>query len=72
MKKQTAVDFFYWELIQRIDFTPMGEWDVINNILKQAKALEKEQIIEANEECSINECGEFLTGEQYYNETYGQ
>ena len=71
-KKQTAVDFFYWELIQRIDFTPMGEWDVINNILKQAKALEKEQIIEANEECSINECGEFLTGEQYYNETYGQ
>ena len=71
-KKQTAVDFFYWELIQRIDFTPMGEWDVINNILKQAKALEKEQIIEANEECSINECGEFLTGEQYYTLTYGQ
>ena len=71
-KKQTAVDFFYWELIQRIDFTPMGGWDVINNILNQAKAMEKEQIIEANEDCSTNQLGELLTGEQYYNETYNK
>lgn len=71
-KKQTAVDFFYWELIQRIDFTPMGGWDVINNILNQAKAMEKEQIIEANEDCSTNELGELLSGEQYYISTYGQ
>ena len=33
--------------------------------------LEKEQIIEANEDCSTNELGELLTGQQYYNQTYG-
>ena len=34
--------------------------------------LEKEQIIEANEDCSTNELGELLTGEQYYNQTYNK
>jgi hypothetical protein len=36
----------------------------------QALAMEKEQIISANEDCSTNELGELFTGEQYYNETY--
>ena len=72
-KKQTAVDFFYWELIQRIDFTPMGGWDVINNILNQAKAMEKEQIIDANNigySASRRDTDE--TAEQYYTSTYGK
>ncbi len=34
--------------------------------------IEKEQIIEANEDCLMNELGELLSGEQYYNETYGK
>ena len=76
MKKQTAVDFFYWELIQRIDFTPMGGWDVINNILEQAKAMEKEQIMEAvdvgfDDGSNFIEDIKFANSEQYYNETYG-
>jgi hypothetical protein len=63
MKQQTAVEWL-WNLsltkeLQASDF-------------QQALAMEKEQIIEANEDCSTNELGEFLTGEQYYNETYAK
>ena len=73
-KKQTAVDFFYWELIQRIDFTPMGGWDVINNILDQAKAIEKEQIMDAfiNGSCDCQKLLMDSDVKQYYNETYGK
>ena len=77
MKKQTAVDFFYWELIQRIDFTPMGGWDVINNILDQAKAMEKEQIVEAYREGRTDQqtrVPKFYNRSSaiYYTSTYGQ
>ena len=34
--------------------------------------IEKAQIIEANEDCLMNELGELLSGEQYYNSTYGK
>ena len=40
-------------------------------LIEQAKQMEKEQIITANEDSSTNESGEFLTGEQYYNKMYG-
>jgi hypothetical protein len=66
MKKQTAVDW----LTEQI---PLGfrMYLAENGIdLNQAKAMEKQQIIAANEDCSTNELGEFYTGEQYYNETY--
>ena len=74
MKKQTAVDFFYWELIQRLDFTPMGGWDVINNILDQAKAIEKEQIMDAfiNGSCDCQKLLMDSDVKQYYNETYNK
>jgi len=42
-----------------------------DGMINQAKAMEKQQIIESNEDCSTNELGELFTGEQYYNETYG-
>jgi len=45
---------------------------IIMQDLEQAKEMEKEQIILANEDCSTNELGEFISGEQYYNETYGK
>ena len=69
-KKQTAVNFFYWELIQRIDFTPMGGWDVINNILNQAKAMEKEQIVKAFYDGCFDTNS--WKAEQYYKENYGK
>ncbi len=61
-KRQTAVDWLVKEFnLESFEAT-----------IKLAKAMEKEQIIEANEDCSTNELGELFTGEQYYNETYGK
>ena len=62
--KQTAVE---WLIQQRNKYGL-----IIMQDLEQAKAMEKEQIILANEDCSTNELGEFISGEQYYNETYGK
>ena len=70
MKKQTAVEWLeekLWKLDDQ-NYT-LPQWLVEQ--IEQAKAMEKEQIIDANEDCSTNELGELLTGEQYYNQTYG-
>jgi hypothetical protein len=64
-KKQTAVEW----LVEQFDLT--SDSPIIKNVVNQAKAMEKEQIIEANEDSSTKD-GEFLTGEQYYNETFGK
>jgi hypothetical protein len=61
-KRQTAVDWLVKEF-------NLEEYEAT---IKLAKSIEKEQIIAANEDCSTNELGELLTGEQYYNETYGK
>ena len=69
MKKQTAVE---WLQIQ-IDNKDMGEIPMwVYEFINQSKAIEKDQIILANEDCSTNELGELLSGEQYYKETYGK
>jgi len=41
-------------------------------ILEQALAIEKEQIISAVDNLSVNQLGEFVNGEEYYQETYGK
>lgn len=70
MKKQTAVEWLVEQILPTISETLS---DVcIEELIEISKAMEKEQIIDANEDCSTNELGELLTGEQYYNETYGQ
>jgi hypothetical protein len=81
--KQTAVEWLI-EQLKEYDFA--DSTDTENYIIKiqswvlkqkeeQAKAMEKEQIIdcyaEANTELT-NEDGSFITGEQYYNETFKQ
>ena len=45
-----------------------------NEIIEQAKAMEKEQIIDANRNGvdMVIDKKPFITGEQYYNETYGK
>jgi hypothetical protein len=43
----------------------------MHDLYQIAKEMEKQQIIDANEDASTNELGEFLTGEQYYDEKYG-
>jgi len=65
--KQTAVEWLYLQLIKN----PKTPW---NDILQQAKEMEKEQIIDAWQN-GIYNCGEFnnptiISGKQYYNETF--
>jgi hypothetical protein len=62
MKKQTAVEWLFNQIKKSSKKT-----DNINNdhlffyrLLEEAKAMEKEQIIEANEDCSTNELGELF------------
>jgi hypothetical protein len=65
-KKQTAVEWLGLELNMIFhDITP-ELWEQVNEIFKQAKQMEKEQIVNS----WVGGKG-FLNGEQYYNETYG-
>ena len=67
--KQTAVEWLVEKLsnLKPEDMTSIFD---IRLVIQQAKAMEKGQIIQANEDFSTNSLGELLTGEQYYNETY--
>ena len=71
MKKQTAVEFIINEIRAHIKEHGRVDAITISALRTMGKGMEKMQIIEANEDCSTNELGELLSGEQYYNETYG-
>jgi hypothetical protein len=67
--KQTAVDLMYQRAISVL---PMGSIDArrkLKETYEQAKEMEKEQIINAYEDCSTID-GEFLSGIRYYQETF--
>jgi hypothetical protein len=64
MSKQTAVEWLYEELWKQTDFS------LPNNIFEQAKAMEKEQIIDAYSNNGWNDEDQKANAEQYYNETY--
>tara|TARA_R110000868_G_scaffold165187_1_gene398120 strand:+ start:229 stop:462 length:234 start_codon:yes stop_codon:yes gene_type:complete len=73
--KQTAVEWLvnHWKKLQS-----EGEkmsWNQIIEITQLAKAMEKEQIIDAygDEQSHLQDDGSWrtVTSEQYYNETYG-
>ena len=77
-KQQTAVDWLVKELNQKIDFIPLEKWDMIRDIIQQAKEMEKEQMDKVagdwwNEGASYMHDGrrKYESFEQYYNETYG-
>ena len=69
--KQTAVQFLYDQIWK----TPIAEW---HELLHQAKAMEKQQIIDAhNHGFTEGTCFgaspisyKFIESEQYYNETF--
>lgn len=61
MNKQTAVEWFIEELFKKIDYIQVDP-----RIINQAKAMEREQIIDAYDEGYIL----LVNAEQYYNETY--
>ena len=69
MKKQTSIEWLMAELNSEINYIPVVQWDRIRDLVQRAKAMEREQIIDAYKAdtypCSDGD------GEQYYNETYG-
>jgi len=69
MSKQTAVEWLIEQII-KYELVPKGT-NSDNVLFHKAKEMHKQEIIEAYEDVSTKD-GEFLTGEQYYNETYGK
>ena len=68
--KQTAVEWLAKELYEK--FEMKGDGILFDEFLKQAKEMEKQQIIQSNRDgvdMIVNE-KHFITGEQYYNETF--
>jgi len=75
--KQTAVEWlenqimtskYFYKLMEDIN---SGSTIAQFNIFEQAKKMEKEQIIAAIDNFQTNKWGEFLNGEEYYDETFG-
>ena len=69
MEEQTAVDWLRQELLKR-------DMDIsIRELFNQAKEMEKKQLIDAHGEKYDYSYSQIdptkITGEQYYNETYG-
>jgi HEPN domain-containing protein len=63
MEKQTAVEWLTEKLRTEFGFA------FSNNILEQAKEIEKQDIIEAYDKGEFN-CGMNESAEQYYNDTF--
>ena len=72
MNKQTAVEWLVKELNSEINYIPMVHWDKIRGLVQKAKAMEKEQIVNAHLTGLIHplEMEATKQAEQYYNETY--
>jgi hypothetical protein len=75
--KQTAVEWLVEQLNEKIDFIPLDKWDMIRDIIQQAKAMEKQQMDKVagdwwNEGASHMHDGgrKHESFEQYYNETF--
>jgi hypothetical protein len=67
--KQTAVEWLVEQLNEKIDFIPLDKWDMIRDIIQQAKAMEKQQIMNAVD-YGTSDWGSYKDPEVYYNETY--
>ena len=65
MSKQTAVEW----LADNIHYLHSTKW---NDILEQAKEMEKQQIIEACNQIEVIGLDHELPGEKYYNETFNK
>ena len=77
MMKKTAVEWLVEELNQKIHIIPIDKWDMIRDIVKQAKEIEKEQIIDAYRDGRSDQHSKVprfynRNAEYYYNETFKQ
>lgn len=69
MKKQTAVEWLKKELEEYGSSSHLSlDWKTFDELVEQAKAMEREQIIEAW--IAIDNELQRLAAEQYYNQTY--
>ena len=66
--KQTAVDFLVDEFKQKLMGDNLPDW--VLAIIDQAKAMEKEQIIDALMTSEVELLSWGISAEQYYNETF--
>ena len=70
MQKETAVEYMF-RLLDVLTFGKDNETqDIFNDILEKAKAMEKEQIMNAYN-AARNDHHQMYFAEEYYNETYG-
>ena len=70
MKKETAVDYMF-RLLDVLTFGKDNETqNIFNDILQQAKEMEKEQIVDAYN-AARNDHHQMYYAEEYYNETFG-
>lgn len=71
--KQTAVEWFAKQVLSARQLGFISN-EKFNELLEQAKEMEKEQIIGFAEDYEINESEKYpqKTFEQYYNENYGK
>lgn len=65
-KQQTAVEWLAIQLYEKMNMS--GDGNVFDEIVSQAKQMEKEQIINAWASGVVSKND--MTAEQYYNETY--
>jgi hypothetical protein len=80
-KKQSSVEWLVEELNHNIEFIPLAHWDKIRDIVQQAKAMHKEEMISSYKNAMASayfnthnwmpQEGYIHKSEQYYNETFG-
>jgi hypothetical protein len=68
MSKQTAVDWLIEQLTPSISLQQKH----IDDLKEKAKAMEKQQIIEACNQIEVIGLDNELPGEKYYNETFNK
>ena len=74
----TAVEWLIEQLIEQDrqlnpnSFTIQIYFEASKNIIEQAKQMEKEQTVDAYDNVALDDNGNFMTGEQYYEQTYTQ
>ena len=66
--KQSSVEWLVKELNQKIDFIPMNRWDEIKEVIEKAKAMHKEEIVNAVDGFPIHT--RHMDGEEYYKEIF--
>ena len=65
--KMTAVEFLEKELYERFHLSYLV---LFNELIQQAKEMEKEQIVRAIDNVYFDKDGNEMTGEDYYNTTF--